>query len=188
MHYCSACSDNQWHYYCYYPSKGISDTQYIGFCHYSCFGSNRFSFHLIRLFIENEQCSTVLFYCFCWYHCCCNWEQRKTAFNRWVWNFSLHWTEQCNKRNEKLNKKTIEVIRNRCARNRIKNKNQLERLSLIYHFIHISLHFLRSLTASASPQILWQFSFVYKIRVDFRIFWTYSWFCCFLCTESSSLK
>lgn len=27
--YCSTCSDNQWHYYCYYPSEGISDTRSI---------------------------------------------------------------------------------------------------------------------------------------------------------------
>lgn len=44
--YCSACSDNQWHYYCYYPSQGISDTRSISCAihHYSWFGSNRFSF------------------------------------------------------------------------------------------------------------------------------------------------
>lgn len=60
--------------------------------------------------------------------------------------------------------------RNRCAWNGIKNKNQLERLSLIYHFIHISLHFLQSLSSFSSlASSLWLLSFCLH-RVRFRLF------------------
>lgn len=186
--YCSACSDNQWHYYCYYPSEGnirhalnfydsiihgfgsgfsqshtpAIHSLVLHFRHFSqsllfsfrsvslsflhsvsffrsvsvslSFDSNRFSFHLISFYLsKNEQCSV---------HSFCVSPSDFDAQRVCVCIVQIYESiiaKKVTKHSFKREQKPTEA-----------------RLSLIYHFIHISMHFLPSRTVFIL--LLWRFS------------------------------